>query len=345
MAFCSCQSLGGAVEAAVADLFEPIREDVLDEPLEESDRGEGDGPAVLGPERDRLICDVEQTRIRDPDPVRIATKVGQHETWGLKGPLEIDVPVLARQGGHEGSKGTCGHGDPALALELAQGIQHLSPKQLGQRLHGEEELLWDVLEPGPVQGQAARTDQDVNVGVEAQVSGPGVEHEGEPESDSQPGFGQFQQGFAGTFEQGSVKLAWMAVTHWAEVLRQGEHGVVVRDRQDRLTPAGQPVLLGQCLTFGAVAVAAGVVAGLLPPAAFQAEVRMPAQGGGAADGDGRQGSCLHGGQELPSLQGLTVPTDDVGNVERRSAHLRGRARRGGSASSGATAWRRGGRFG
>ena len=131
MAFCSGQSLGGAVEAGVADLFEPIREDVLDEPLEESNRGEGGGSAVLGPERDRLVTDVEQARIRDPDPVRIAPQVGQHETWGLKGPLEIDVPVLARQGSHEGSKGTCGHREPALALELAQGIQHLAPKQLG----------------------------------------------------------------------------------------------------------------------------------------------------------------------------------------------------------------------
>ena len=60
------------------------------------------------------------------------------------------------------------------------------------------------------------------MGMEPQVPGPGVEHQRKPEGDSQPGSGQFQQGFAGALEQGPVEFAGMLPTYRTEVLRQSE---------------------------------------------------------------------------------------------------------------------------
>ena len=54
------QGLGGPIESGVPDLFEPVGEDVLDEPLEEGDWSEADGPSIFGPECDRLLGDAEQ---------------------------------------------------------------------------------------------------------------------------------------------------------------------------------------------------------------------------------------------------------------------------------------------
>ena len=55
-----CQVLGGGVEARMADLFEPVRQDVLDKTLEENDRVEGDALSVLRPEGDFVLGHVQE---------------------------------------------------------------------------------------------------------------------------------------------------------------------------------------------------------------------------------------------------------------------------------------------
>ena len=52
-------------------------------------------------------------------------------------------------------------------------------------------------------------------------------------------------------------------------MREGEHAVEVRHRESLLSPLLQPVLLGERLAFGTVAIAAGAVRRSLPPIYIQ----------------------------------------------------------------------------
>ena len=59
----------------MANLLEPVRQHMLDEPLEESDRMEADGAPVLGPEGDLAGGHVQEAGIGDSHPVGVAPEV------------------------------------------------------------------------------------------------------------------------------------------------------------------------------------------------------------------------------------------------------------------------------
>ena len=60
----------------MADLFESVRKDMLDEPLEENHRVDGDRPTVLRAERDLVLVHGQQARVRDTHPVGVAPQIG-----------------------------------------------------------------------------------------------------------------------------------------------------------------------------------------------------------------------------------------------------------------------------
>ena len=61
MTFGLGQALGGGVEARVANLFETVRQHMLDKALEENDRVDGDRLSVLRPEGDFVLGHVQET--------------------------------------------------------------------------------------------------------------------------------------------------------------------------------------------------------------------------------------------------------------------------------------------
>ena len=70
-----------------------------------------------------------------------------------------------------------------------------------------------------------------------------------------------------------------------ELIRKRENDVEIGDRQEVLEPVVQPAMAVGGLTFGAVAVAAGIVGDALMAAGI-AGVNMSAQVSGAAVGNG-----------------------------------------------------------
>ena len=91
----------------------------------------------------------------------------------------------------------------------------------------------------------------------------------------------------------------------------------VPHRQDPRSPRVDPLLLGQGLALGAVAIPAGIVDGMLPPAA-SADLHMAAEGGSAAAADQREHALLELGEAILRLQGPPVQPHDVRNIEARA---------------------------
>ncbi len=119
--------------------------------------------------------------------------------------------------------------------------------------------------------------------MEAEVPGPGVEHQGEPQGGPEVGPSQLRQDLAGDLEQGAIDLHWMAHGHGLQLRGEREHQVEVGHRQDALGPGIDPLLLGCGLALGAVTVPATVVDRMLPTAAGT-YLDMAAEGGCATPG-------------------------------------------------------------
>jgi hypothetical protein len=116
-----------------------------------------------------------------------------------------------------------------------------------------------VLEPDEtvaIQGQAASADQDVDVGMESQLPGPGVQDQGQAKGQPFPGLAQRQQRVGGGMQQGLVDHRRLESGQDPQFRRQGEHHVEVADGQDSTAARSDPLLLGQGLALWAVPVPA-----------------------------------------------------------------------------------------
>jgi hypothetical protein len=116
-----------------------------------------------------------------------------------------------------------------------------------------------VLEPDEtvaVQGQAASADQHMDVGMESQLTGPGVQDQGQAKGQPFPGLAQRQQSVGGGTQQGLVDHRRLEPGQDPQFRRQGEHHVEVADSQDPTAARSDPLLLGQGLALRAVPVPA-----------------------------------------------------------------------------------------
>ena len=90
---------------------------------------------------------------------------------------------------------------------------------------------------------------------------PGVQHGGETDFRSQvPGRGgNLLQGAGGGSEQDIKKDGLVAESERIQFLRNGEDDVEVRNRKERGQSFFQPIVAGDALALGTVAIAAGMV--------------------------------------------------------------------------------------
>jgi len=165
-----------APEAVVADLGTAAREDVLEEPLEKRDAGERDAtrlvrPIVLIAKRHVVIGHLLQSAVRDRDAEHIPTQIVENSLT-TAGVLGMDDPWRRP--------------DPGRYLveypRAAKSGAHLRAEDDRQRLHGDEEggvLRGDPL--GAVGREAARRDEQMDVGMVEHRARPGVEDGETPE--------------------------------------------------------------------------------------------------------------------------------------------------------------------
>jgi hypothetical protein len=67
--------VAACVQAKVPDLLEAVRQHVLKEALQKLDGMECFGLAVLGPECDRVVLELDEPAVGDSDSVSVATEV------------------------------------------------------------------------------------------------------------------------------------------------------------------------------------------------------------------------------------------------------------------------------
>ena len=193
-------------------------------------------------------------------------------------------------------------------------MEHLGAEHLAHHADREQVFLPAGDQAAAVQGQAPGGDQHVEMGVEGQFPGPGVQHQHQARRGLQPGPEQLQEGPGRGAEQGAVELGRILPGQEPQFRREGEHQVEVRQVQEALGFLVEPAFLGQGLALGAVPVSAGVVADPLEIAVL-ADLLVPAEGGGAALADRREHAALLPVQWIPGFQGVAVEADEVGDVE------------------------------
>jgi len=145
---------------------------------------------------------------------------------------------------------------------------------------------------------------------------PRVEHGGDAE-----GTAEVPRIAAKAREGGGRRLKEQAVDHARVALGQRVQGVGQREDdvevgngQDLAAPGGEPAFGGHALALRAVAVPAGVVGDPFG-AARRADGAMAAEHGGAARGDGAQGSAVSARQRVGLLVRRAVGADDVGELD------------------------------
>ena len=169
----------------------------------------------------------------------------------------------------------------ALGVELLQSGAKLAAKHRGEGAHGEEEMRRGAHPLGAVGGQPAARDDAVQVIMVQQRLAPGVQHGGDAQLGLEAVPAKLQQGLAGGAEQQGVEGALVLLDQRVERVRQREHQVEIRHRQERRLLFGQPVSGRLPLAQRAVPVAAGM-RHKMRAATLQAPVAMAAQCRGAA---------------------------------------------------------------
>lgn len=120
----------------------------------------------------------------------------------VEGRLGIDDPgFVGRKAGHQTIEGRRAQfRESAILLMLSQGIQHLSPQQPPHCLYVKDKILTNMNEALSIERKSACRGQYMNMGVEAQIAGPRMEHHRKAQSGFQPRPPEFQQQFADATE-------------------------------------------------------------------------------------------------------------------------------------------------
>lgn len=156
----------------------------------------------------------------------------------------------------------------------------------------------------------------MDVGVEAEVSRPGVEDGGDCglRTESLGVRGEGEQRLGHGFDQDGEEGTAVMECHRAQLLRHGEHDVEVRRGQQALSALFDPAVLFEGVASRTVAVAAGVEGGALE-AAVKAHVDVPAQDRCPAGSNVPQRPALDDGQRVACLIQPAVGTEDVSNAQ------------------------------
>jgi len=128
--------------------------------------------------------------------------------------------------------------------------------------------------------------------------------------------GKGLQRLGGTAHEGGVDLGIAVLRQAVEVFGQGEDEVEVLDGQQLQLASFDPGGTLGGAAFGAMAVAAGVVADLHMPAVV-ALLDMAAEGGGAAGLDGVQGAALLEARMVLGVVGSAMHAHHVSQFEWR----------------------------
>lgn len=314
--------LRGVPEAVVADLVEPLGQDMLAEAAQELVTGHGAGPplpgaavALLVLEGDRVVVDRRDPAVGDGSAEDVAGQVIEHGLFAFAPRNAVNDPGLAPDFRWNGGAGQ----------SFGDGGAHFAAHQLAQRLDRDQEAGANRRAPVRAIGRDATAgDQAVDMRVVIEPLGPGVQHgqDADGAADIARVTGERDDRRGGGGHQKAVGVALMAAHHVAQFGRHGNGDMEVRGRQ-HLGAAGfepMPGLVGMAL--GAAPVATAVV-GIDLGAAGGAAPEMSAQLRGPAGRDVGQGAPMRGKHRraVTIEVGRTETANDVRDVDHDGATL------------------------
>lgn len=179
--------VAGGEQSVVSDLDELLGQHVEQESADELLGGEGAGLGAAGAEGDAVVGDAQQPRGGDGDAVGVAAEVAHDVLGAAEGAFGVDDPVAALGGAHEFATFGFGEVDVAGVAEVDQAGEELAAEYLADGGDGEEEGVVGGLDPlRAVGAEAAAGDDGVQVGVEEECAGPGVQNEREANLGTEP---------------------------------------------------------------------------------------------------------------------------------------------------------------
>ena len=285
--------VGGGEQAVMADALEPRRQHMLQEAFDEHGAGDADDPLAAGfvgahPQQHEAVPDCQDALVGNRRAVGVAGQVLQYFRRAAQRGFGIDHPVALQQ--FPAASGVVlGVGrrvvrDQPGPVRRVQGVEELGPEHLRQGMDREQEARV-AFRPDPfaVRIQPAASHQDMDVEVEAQILGPGVQDQGERGFRAEPAGvgGEFVKRCGDAAHQRVIRPLGVKPRQAVQLVRQRKDQVRVRDRQQFGDAPPRPLVFCARLAGGAMAVAARME-DVLPVAAVVAFQHLAAQGRGAA---------------------------------------------------------------
>lgn len=276
-------------------------------------------------EHDPIIRDGHDTRAGDPNTVRVQTQIADHLLGPTEGALGVHHPPLVVQAAPKRGEGrrirqlSGGAHELQLAgfVGIHQPSQELAPEQRADDPNREQEI-GTTRHPAVIVSEPSTGDDAVQMRMIAHLTGPGVQHRGDPWKRIPVGLTQLQQGLGGRLEQQAVHHPTIRQRHRAKRLRQREHHVEVVGRHQPLQPTLNPAALLSPLADGAVSIPAGVV-GLPGLPTVGAEVHVSPQRGGATVDEMAKDASLFWAQHMRAQVRRPEAAEDLRHPNRRAA--------------------------
>lgn len=233
-------------KAVVADTLEAAGQNVHQETPDEFTGVEGHGFigaafVVFVGEGDFSVFHTDETVIGDGDAVGITGKVIQDGPGTGERRPDMDVPLDLTADAQEFLKlPGIGIGlQVSVKFELAhlegalQSLKEKAPEEPGENPDGQEELLFACDPAFPVRSQSSAGHDAVQMGMVRKRLAPGVQHRHESQLRAEVlGVGcDTQQRLRGGAEQHVIDRLLVLQREGSELVREGKHGVAVRDGQ------------------------------------------------------------------------------------------------------------------
>jgi len=198
-----------------------------------------------------------------------------------------------------------------------EGVEEFGTKDLGKSFHREQEILRGT-QPGALIGrQGACGDEIVDMGMIGEIAAPGVQNAEHADLSTEEAriLRQELGGSCGGTEEQIIEQGLMAACQGTQGSRDGEGEHEVGDAQEQVLLSLKPLLGLLVLAFGAVAVAAGMVA-VADLVALGTGVELSAESLGAAGLNRMHSPAVRREQLVGVLLaiGRAVAAEDVGQL-------------------------------
>jgi hypothetical protein len=308
---------GGVPQAGVADFVEAFGQNMLQEPAHELVAGDAAGPpsigfAVLVADGHGLVVEADDTGVGNGDAEHVAGEVVEHGLLAFPPDRAVDDPGLGPR--------SCGQGQIRAARRKCG--PELAAHKLGERLDGDKEGVSRGMPQAAVIRNAPAGDQAVDMGMEEELLGPGVQNGeyADRAADMARIAGKLDDRLGRGLHQHGVTVTLVGAQHLTQFFGDGDGDVEIAARQHLGAAGLQPAFGLVGMTFGTASVLAGVIGKHLGAAAVAAP-EVSTEGFGAAGQDVGDGALM--GRQYRRAMGCEVvvreAAEDVRDLDHSAA--------------------------